>query len=251
MRPLSLTVGMLIVYLSRAWRSGIIPCVVVERSEQDRRRAKRLGRLGYALARGLGRTVRLYVEGWKPIEQHLQEGTGAVMVSWHGRTLIPANFMKGRGILALISLSRDGDIQNEIFTRFGFRTLRGSTSRGGVRAALEAAREVKKGAVLAFTPDGPRGPSGKFQPGALLIAQKAGVPIYPAGVSAYPRILLPTWDRYLIPLPFARAAFLIGEPVWVPEDADKDDFARLAAQLEHAINALESRAEAIARGAKP
>lgn len=223
----------------------------MERSEQDRRRAKRLGRLGYALARGLGRTVRLYVEGWKPIEQHLQEGTGAVMVSWHGRTLIPANFMKGRGILALISLSRDGDIQNEIFTRFGFRTLRGSTSRGGVRAALEAAREVKKGAVLAFTPDGPRGPSGKFQPGALLIAQKAGVPIYPAGVSAYPRILLPTWDRYLIPLPFARAAFLIGEPVWVPEDADKDDFARLAAQLEHAINALESRAEAIARGAKP
>jgi lysophospholipid acyltransferase (LPLAT)-like uncharacterized protein len=52
-------------------------------------------------------------------------------------------------------------------------------------------------------------------------------------------------------LPFARAAFLIGEPVWVPEDADKDDFARLAEQLEHAINALESRAEAIARGAKP
>ncbi|OYT69158.1 MAG: hypothetical protein CFK49_08200 [Armatimonadetes bacterium JP3_11] len=224
--------------------------MVVERSERDIRRAKRLGRLGYALARGIGRTVRLYVEGWEPIEQHLQQGTGAVMVSWHGRTLIPANFMKGRGILAMISLSRDGDIQNEIFTRFGFRTLRGSTSRGGVRAALEAAREVKKGAVLAFTPDGPRGPSGKFQPGALLIAQKAGVPIYPAGVSAYPRILLPTWDRYLIPLPFARAAFLIGQPVLVPEDADKDEFARLAEQLEHAINALESRAEAIARGAR-
>lgn len=224
--------------------------MAVERSARDTRRAKRLGRLGYALARGLGRTVRLYVEGWAPIEQHLREGTGAVMVSWHGRTLIPANFMRGRGVLAMISLSRDGDIQNEIFTRFGFRTLRGSTSRGGVRAALEAAREVRKGAVLAFTPDGPRGPSGKFQPGALLIAQKAGAPIYPAGVSAYPRVLLPTWDRYLIPLPFAKAAFLIGAPVWVPPDADKDDFAHLAERLEQAINELESRAEAIARGAK-
>ncbi|MFN3691067.1 MAG: hypothetical protein ACK4UU_09105, partial [Fimbriimonadales bacterium] len=71
--------------------------MVVERSARDIRRAKRLGRLGYALARGLGRTVRLYVEGWTPIEQHLRAGTGAVMVSWHGRTLIPANFMKGRG----------------------------------------------------------------------------------------------------------------------------------------------------------
>jgi lysophospholipid acyltransferase (LPLAT)-like uncharacterized protein len=230
---------------------GIIPAVVVERSERDKRRAKRLGWLGYTLARGLGRTVRLHVAGWEPIERHLQAGTGAVMVSWHGRTLIPANFMRGKGVLAMISLSRDGDIQNEIFTRFGFRTLRGSTSRGGVRAALEAAREVRHGAVLAFTPDGPRGPSGKFQPGALLIAQKARAPIYPAGVGAHPRILLPTWDRYLIPSPFARAAFLIGDPVWVPEDADKDDFARLAEQLEQTINALQDRAEAIARGAKP
>jgi len=42
-----------------------------------------------------------------------------------------------------------------------------------------------------------------------------------------------------------------GEPVWVPEDADKDDFARLAEQLEQTINALQDRAEAIARGAKP
>jgi hypothetical protein len=70
---------------------GIIPVVVVERSERDKRRARRLGWLGYTLARGLGRTVRLYVAGWEPIERHLQEGTGAVMVSWHGRTLIPAN----------------------------------------------------------------------------------------------------------------------------------------------------------------
>ena len=220
---------------------------VESHSERVKRRAKRLGRLIYLLARGLGRTLRLSVEGWEPIERHLQEGTGAVMVTWHGRTLIPANYMKGKGFWALISLSRDGEVQAEIFRRFGFQILRGSTSRGGVRAALEAARVVKGGGILAFTPDGPRGPSKKFQPGALLIAQKAGVPIYPAGIAAYPRILLPTWDHYLIPLPFARAVFLVGEPVWVPPEADKDDFARLAEQLEGAINALEARAEHLAR----
>jgi len=223
---------------------------VEQRSEQEQRRAKRLGGLIYLLARGLGRTLRLYVEGWEPIERHLQEGTGAVMVTWHGRTLIPANYMKGKGFWALISLSRDGEVQANILQRFGFRILRGSTSRGGVRAALEAARVVKAGGILAFTPDGPRGPSQKFQPGALLIAQKAGVPLYPAGIGAHPRILLPTWDRYLIPLPFARAAFLIGEPVYVPPEADKDDFARLAEQLESAINLLEARAEQIARSGR-
>lgn len=219
-------------------------------SDEAVRRAKRLGRVIYTLARGLGRTLRLTVQGWEPIERHLREGTGAVMVTWHGRTLIPANYMKDKGFWALISLSRDGEVQAEIFRRFGFQILRGSTSRGGVRAALEAARVVKAGGILAFTPDGPRGPSKKFQPGALLIAQKAGVPIYPAGIAAHPRILLPTWDRYMIPLPFARAVFLIGEPVYVPPEADKDDFARLAEQLEEAINALESRAEHLACGGR-
>ncbi|MCS7190432.1 MAG: hypothetical protein NZ843_02380, partial [Fimbriimonadales bacterium] len=53
----------------RRFALGIIPCVAVERSERDKRRAKRLGRLGYLLARGLGRTVRLYVEGWEQIER--------------------------------------------------------------------------------------------------------------------------------------------------------------------------------------
>jgi lysophospholipid acyltransferase (LPLAT)-like uncharacterized protein len=162
----------------------------------------------------------------------------------------PRELYEGAGILGInLPLTRR-EVQANIFQRFGFQILRGSTSRGGVRAALEAARVVKAGGILAFTPDGPRGPSQKFQPGALLIAQKAGVPLYPAGISAYPRILLPTWDRYLIPLPFARAAFLIGEPVFVPPDADKDDFARLAEQLERAINMLEARADQIARYGK-
>ncbi len=217
-------------------------------SERSRRRARRLGRLIYALARGIGKTLRLHVEGWEPIERHLREGTGAVMVTWHGRTFIPANYMKDKGFWTIISLSRDGEVQAEIFRRFGFQILRGSTSRGGLRAALEAARVVQAGGILAFTPDGPRGPSRKCQPGALLIAQKAGVPIYPAGIAACPRILLPTWDRYLIPLPFARAVFLIGEPIHVPPDADKDAFSQLAEVVEAAINALEARAEQLACG---
>jgi lysophospholipid acyltransferase (LPLAT)-like uncharacterized protein len=218
------------------------------KSEKELKRARRLGWLGYTLARFLGRTARVYKENVGIIEMHRQSGTGAVLVAWHGRTLIPANMLRGLGCYALVSHSRDGEIQANIFSRFGFKILRGSTGRGGVRAALEAARAIKQGEILAFTPDGPRGPSRKVQPGALMIAQKSGCPLYPIGTSAYPRKLLPTWDQYLIPFPFARAAFLIGEPIYIPAEVDKDDYAEFAEQVECAINELEARAETIVRG---
>lgn len=214
----------------------------------ESRRAKVLGGLLWGLARLIGLTLRLRVEGWEKVEAHLRTGQGAVLITWHGRTLIPANFMRGKGAWAMISLSRDGEIQANIFERFGFRIIRGSTGRGGVRAALEAARCVQGGGVLAFTPDGPRGPSQKVQPGTLLIAQKAGCPIFPAGISAYPRKLLPTWDRYLIPMPFARAAFLFGDPIWVPAEVGKEAFPEIAEHLEQVLNALEARAETLVRG---
>ena len=183
-------------------------------------------------------------------EQVMREASGAILVSWHGRTLIPANLYRGRGFWALISLSRDGEIQNDIFQRFGFRTIRGSTGRGGVKAALQLARKIKEGGVLAFTPDGPRGPTRKVQPGTIFLAQRSGRPIIPLGISAYPRKLLPTWDSYLIPRPFGRAAFVTGEPIYVPSEASEEELASLTAMLETAIDDLELRAEQMV-GAAP
>lgn len=201
----------------------------------------------WCVARAVGISLRLKVLNFEQVMERVRQGKGAVLVTWHGRSLIPANFFKGRGFWAIISLSRDGEIQNHIFRRFGFRTIRGSTGRGGVRAALEAARRVAEGGILAFTPDGPRGPNRQVQPGALFIAQKARCPIIPAGVAAYPCKLLPTWDRYLIPMPFARSAFIFGEPIMVPEGISEAEFERIRQQVEEAINALEMQAEQMVR----
>lgn len=192
-------------------------------------------------------SLRLRVLNFEQVLERARQGKGAVLVTWHGRSLIPANVFQGRGFWAIISLSRDGEVQNHIFRRFGFRIIRGSTGRGGIRAALEAARRVAEGGILAFTPDGPRGPHRQVQPGALFIAQKAGCPIIPAGVAAYPRKLLPTWDRYMIPLPFARGVFIFGEPIEVPHNLSDEQFERLRQQVEQAINALEEQAEQMVR----
>lgn len=204
------------------------------------RRFRVLSWIVYVLARLLYHTLRLHRENFANLTP---SAGGAILVTWHGRSFLPANAFRNRGYWALISLSRDGELQNYIFRRFGFQTVRGSTGRGGIKGALQMARRVKEGSILAFTPDGPRGPTHKVQLGVILMAEKSGAPIVPIGVSASRRWLMKSWDSYMIPKPFARAYFLVGEPIQVPPNLDEAGREAYAAQVEIAINRLEREAE--------
>ena len=201
--------------------------------------------LVYWWARIVARTLRLRVVNEGPVTALQQAGKGVILVTWHGRTLLPITRFRNRGYWAIISTSRDGEYQNQIFRRFGFQTVRGSTSaRGAVQAALTMTRHLKAGATLAFTPDGPRGPNRQVQIGAIFLAQKSGCPIIPAGISAAPRKLASAWDRYLIPYPFARAVWIYGEPIIIPPEAKSEaEQSAWADRVGDAINALEAQAE--------
>ncbi|MCA1597096.1 MAG: lysophospholipid acyltransferase family protein, partial [Chloroflexi bacterium] len=194
----------------------------------------------------LAPTVKLQVVGGEEARQRQDEGLPCIVVTWHGRTLLPIWRYGPRKWVAIISNSRDGEYQARIFRRFGWDMVRGSTGRGGIRALASGVRRLREGATLAFTPDGPRGPSHFIHPGVLFLSQKAGCPIYPMGVSAYPRWMLSTWDRYQVPRPFSRAAIVYGEPSTVPADASENDLISLAADLAARICAAETEAEAIA-----
>src|SRR5258708_7020228 len=217
----------------------------VDAAPTSNRRPAIVGFLVWAVARAIGMTLRIRYEDFDRIRQTVNEHHGAILVSWHGRTLVPANVFRKRGYWALISLSRDGEIQNQIFRRFGYETIRGSTGRSGVRAALQLAKKISEGGVLAFTPDGPRGPTHKVQQGTIFFAQRSGRPIIPLGISARPRKLLPTWDSYMIPWPFARASFVVGEAIFVPPDIDDASKERAAEQLEQAINPCDQHPNAL------
>lgn len=199
----------------------------------------------YWIVRLLLKTVRLKVVGEEPVSDLQHQGSGIIFATWHGRTLTPMRRFRNRGYWAIISTSRDGEYQNHVFRRFGWNTVRGSTSaRGAVKAALTMVRHLNKGATLAITPDGPRGPIHRFQLGAIFLAQKSGCPIVPAGISAAPRRLMRTWDRFLVPLPFSRAALVYGDPIYIPADAKSEDVQRQwADRVAAAINALESEAD--------
>lgn len=166
-----------------------------------------------------------------------------VVCGWHGRSLVFGNHFRSRGFCVVISLSRDGEIQNRIFSRLGYRTIRGSTGRGGARALAESIRALKGGGTMAMTPDGPRGPSGVVQPGVVLMAQRSGASLLPVGVSARPRWLAGSWDRYMIPLPFARAIVRFGSPIAVPSTAGDEELEVFRLSLEQQMHQLQAEAE--------
>ena len=208
----------------------------------ERNRPRVLSAIIYNLARSIVRTIKINIINPPPClkgEPH----DGMILLGWHGRSIIPAYVFTGKGFLALISLSRDGEIQNHIFQRFGFKTIRGSTGRGGLKAALMASKRVRDGEVLSFTPDGPRGPIYQAQMGALIIAQKSGRPIYCAGNAANPAKFIPTWDKYMIPMPFGRAEFVFGDAIWVPAEADEQELEAIRKNIQNELNRLQQEAE--------
>lgn len=206
-----------------------------------------LSNIAYVVVGAIGHTMSVSVENSDNMETRLAAGKGQVLVTWHGRTLVPLFHYRRRGLFTIISPSRDGDIQFRLYRKFGWDATRGSTGRDAAKAALACVRKLRDGATLALTPDGPKGPSGVAQPGTFYFARKAGCPIVPAGVSAGPAWNLSSWDKFQFPKPFAKAAIVYGEPMTVPHDADDETLERLAMELGETINQLQVRADEIVR----
>ncbi len=187
---------------------------------------------GTRVLQALARTWRVREIGREGWHARRAAGRGTVVALWHGQMLTMLSHHRDLGIAILISEHRDGEIIARIAHAFGCATVRGSTSRGGARALLALAGTLKQGTDVAVTPDGPRGPRHTFAPGALVAAQRAGVPVI--GMAAHVDRLwrLNSWDRFEIPKPFARITIAYTEPLIVPgrtpaEAADATDtFAR-------------------------
>jgi len=159
---------------------------------------------------------------------------------WHRQEVIMTYAQRGRNLVGLISKSKDGEYMARILLRFGFSFVRGSTTSGGflsLRALIKAARS---GYSLAITPDGPKGPVFKVQPGAIYLAQKAGIPVIPCASAYTKKKILRSWDKYQFPLPFGRVQVVYGAPFYV---AETDDIPAKAIELENVLNTLTAEAE--------
>lgn len=143
----------------------------------------------------------------------------AVYVAWHEHLLPLALLHREQGVRALVSRHRDGEILARVLDRLGYRTVRGSSTRGGgpgLRRMIEAGRS---GETLAFTPDGPRGPARRCKPGAVRAAAETGLPVVPLAAAATSARRLGSWDRFLVPAPAARVYVARGDGIPVPPGA--------------------------------
>ncbi|HJQ52529.1 MAG TPA: lysophospholipid acyltransferase family protein [Gemmatimonadaceae bacterium] len=183
-----------------------------DESESFPRRSQAALVLGLGLLHTIGRTWRVTVRNAEALEKARRTGKGFVFSLWHGHLLPLLWHHRGEGVVVLISEHRDGELVARAATALGFGLIRGSTTRGAGRALIAMVRALEAGKEIAITPDGPRGPARKFAPGALVAAQRSDRVILPVGVSADRAWRLGSWDRFMIPKPFARVTIAYGEP---------------------------------------
>jgi lysophospholipid acyltransferase (LPLAT)-like uncharacterized protein len=158
-----------------------------------------------------------------------------IFVLWHSRILPLLALHKGEGVVLLISRHRDGEHLANLAESWGYRSVRGSTQRGGEVGLLGIVRALQSGAIVAITPDGPRGPAERVQPGAVAAAQHAGVPIITVGTRTRSAWYLRSWDRMCVPKPFAVIDVEYGAPIRIVEGKNglRQGIATVQRSLEH------------------
>jgi len=190
--------------------------------------------------------LRLLAWSWR-VERigsdHLEEAeSGALVAMWHGRMLPPLPLHRHRGIGILVSPSDDGGLVKLMLDRFGYRTIRGSSSRQGARALREMRDQIREGEMIVITPDGPRGPRHGMNVGLAWLASETGTPIMTVAVGCDRAWRLKSWDRFLIPKPWARVVISYGELLRVPPDADDGQLERVTEQIRENLMVAEARA---------
>jgi lysophospholipid acyltransferase (LPLAT)-like uncharacterized protein len=213
------------------------------RDERAERRIARLARWGTRLVRILGRTWRIRVVHDDGLRERRTARQPVIFSLWHGHLLTLLYHHRGEGVTVMISEHGDGEIIARIAERLGYRTVRGSTSRGAARALLDASRVVQQGGDLAITPDGPRGPARTVAPGIAIIAQRGGAPVIAALARVHSAWRLSTWDRFEIPRPFARITIAYSDLLYV----DAPD-ARTAVESVERVEQSMAAAERVANG---
>ena len=210
----------------------------------QRAKATLIAAAAFPVVAGLSATLRWKVEGAEHWDAVISAGHQPILALWHGRIFAGLHYFRGRGVVVITSQNFDGEWIARILHGFGFRTARGSTSRGGARALVHMRRALAAGRPAAFTVDGPRGPARVAQPGAVWLAAATRNPILPFHIEADRYWTARSWDRTQIPKPFSTVAIAIGQPLPILS-TEPAAIAGGQANLEAALARLEHRAIAM------
>ncbi len=207
----------------------------------DSWRARVLIGLSFGLYRLWARTLRLQVEDPNGVVAFVRDRP-VIFAIWHNRLLmLPRVFdpsFPTRQSYGLISASGDGDLIASFIERSGYGTIRGSSSRKGVIALRQLVDTLAADGNVLVTPDGPRGPVYQTSQGVVFLAQKSGAPVVPIHMEYSGCWRLKSWDRFVVPRPFAKLRAIFGAPIHIPPLAGPEQFEAERLRLQDAMMSL-------------
>lgn len=200
-------------------------------------------RLFHLMSHVIYRTCRIEVIGKENEDQFLNGGKPSLFVSWHQGLLYYVYHFRNRDGIIMVSRSKDGEIIDRVLKLFGFRSARGSSSRGG-KEALQVMTETinRTHCSGGITADAPRGPFGVAKIGIIKLAKDTGLPLIPVMWWAKRKIMFKSWDKTLLPLPFTKIVFYYEPPICVPPDASNEQLEKTRAELTDQLNRMHRQA---------
>ncbi len=160
-----------------------------------------------------------------------------IFAHWHSDDLSMIGPHRNKGHTILVSQSRDGDLLAHALKHLGYRTIRGSSTRGGARGLLQLIQAVRKGSDTVVTVDGPTGPRGIVKPGIIMLSLKTGAPIQTLGAQASRKLVFrSTWSRTFLPAPFSKVRILYSPDLIAPPASDSEsDLERCRLEVERSL----------------
>ncbi len=244
---------------------------------------KSLGLFGATVIRALAATLDYRIVYHDPLVDpiHPRRPRSAIYVLWHEYMLLPVG-VRGKGLTVLVSQHRDGELITQVLRHLKFKSIRGSTTRGGVaalRRMLKMEPRNKHGfrtersqikeenaglgsalgersqslpsvlnpcsirGSLILTPDGPRGPRRRLAEGSIFLASRLQMPIVCMGFGFDRPWRQKSWDHFAIPRPFSRARAVIGPFLEIPADLDRGGIETYRLEVERILDQVTVEAE--------
>ena len=206
-------------------------------------RWKIIGTFGRAILWLWAKSTRMTVLGEEDYLKLRSEQKPVVLLVWHSRILIVPFFFRRRGIMPLISPSKDGEIAASIMSGWGYKILRGSGSHPIIKIWNEMKKELKRGGELLIVPDGPRGPNRKMKAGGIKLAHETGAYLVLFSFSTSKKKYLNSWDNFLMFYPFSKGIAIYGKPIRLDSNMEIDELEKERQRIEHLLVELDNKAD--------
>ena len=186
-------------------------------------------------------TCRVHIFGREIEKKYFEEypDQSLIYASWHRGVIYSVFFYRNRPFVGMASTSDDGEIAAQGAKRFGWKVVRGSSTRRGSQALREMISMTKKGYRAGIVVDAPRGPAHVSKPGVIILAKMSGLPLLTGIWSADRYWRVGSWDQTIIPKPFSRIVALYSDAlITVPPDANREECENYRQQLDQQLNKM-------------